>query len=125
MPEYKVLVLRRDGKPTGVDCVRDGDFLVDTKAKSKKEYALIAGDIKARYARLDAITVEFSDLKERGLRYNGGALIFNTVRGAIYLGYERGQLPSNGFVVSTGEPPSPYPERFHPTGPRGLSSGGG
>ncbi|MGI9050153.1 MAG: hypothetical protein ACR2GU_12415 [Rubrobacteraceae bacterium] len=126
VPEYKVLVLRRDRKPAGGDHVRVGDLLVDTRAKSERKYALIARDIKVRYAKLDAITVEFTDFKERGLRYDGGALIFSTVCGALHLGYERGRLPSNGFVVSAGEPPSLYPtERFHPTGPRGLSSSGG
>ena len=126
VPEYKVLVLRRDRKPAGGDHVRVGDFLVDTRAKSERKYALIAGDIKVRYAKLDAITVEFTDLKKKGLRYDGGALIFNTVCGALYLGYDHGQPDSKGFVVSAGEPPSLYPtERFHPTGPRGLSSSSG
>ena len=126
VPEYEVLVLRQDRGSTGGDHVRVGDFLVDTRAKSERKYALIAGDIKVRYAKLDAITVEFTDLKKKGLRYDGGALIFNTVCGALYLGYDHGQPDSKGFVVSAGEPPSLYPtERFHPTGPRGLSSSSG
>lgn len=97
-PEYEVLeesTVRRDG-------VRAARLLVDTRAGSKADYELIAQDLKARYAGYDAITAEFTDT-EALLDYNGAALIFNTMRGATYMGFFFGPPNDQGYYVRSAE----------------------
>lgn len=94
VPEYEILEesrARREG-------ARGAWLLVDTRSRSEEEYTLIARDIKARYADLDAVSVEFIDLSS-ALRYNGGALIFNTPAGADYIGYVYGPPNNQGYYV--------------------------
>ncbi|HZY66314.1 MAG TPA: hypothetical protein VFE21_10605, partial [Rubrobacteraceae bacterium] len=81
-PRYEVLEQStvRQGE------VRAARLLIDTRARSKADYELIAQDLKARYAEYDAVTAEFTDT-EALLDYNGAALIFNTMRGATYMGF--------------------------------------
>lgn len=93
-PEYEVLeeeIAREDG-------IRAARLLVDTQARSKADFELIARDLKARYAGYDAVTAEFTDT-EALLEYNGTALIFNTVRGAAYMGFFFGPLNERGYYV--------------------------
>jgi hypothetical protein len=73
-------------------------LLVDTRARSEEDYALIARDIKADYAALDAVSVEFTDT-EGNLSYNGRALIFNTPCGSDYLGYIHHPPNNEGYRV--------------------------
>lgn len=97
-PEYEVLeeeIARQDG-------IRAARLLVDTTARSKADFELIARDLKARYAGYDAVTAEFTDT-EALLDYNGTALIFNTVRGAAYMGFFFGPLNDRGYYVRSAE----------------------
>lgn len=98
VPEYEILDEVRDQRQGA----RGAWLLVDTRSVSEEEYALIARDIKARYAHLDAVSVEFIDLS-RALSYNGGALIFNTPAGADYIGYFYGPPNNEGYYVKAAE----------------------
>lgn len=82
--------------------------MVDTSAENVSGYALITEDIKATYADYDAVAVQLTDLSIGTIPYNGGALIFNTACGALYVGYVYGP-PEKGYVVEAGERPSLYP----------------
>jgi hypothetical protein len=71
---------------------------------------LIARDLKSRYSDYDVVSVEFADTDELlfytdepvtrdQLAYHGGALIFNTYDGALYLGYIYGPPNMDGYYV--------------------------
>jgi hypothetical protein len=98
VPEYEVLDERRDQR----DGARGAWLMVDTRSRSEEEYVLITRHLKARYAHLDAVSVEFIDLT-RTLRYNGGALIFNTPAGADYIGYIYGPPNNEGYYVKAAD----------------------
>lgn len=98
VPEYEILDERRDQR----DGARGAWLLIDTRSRSEEEYALIARDIKARYAHLDAVSAEFIDLSS-ALRYNGGALIFNTPAGTAYIGYIYGPPNNEGYYVKAAD----------------------
>lgn len=94
VPRYDVLeesVIREED-------VRAARLLVDTRARSKADYELIAQDLKARYAEYDAVTAEFTDT-EVLLDYNGAALIFNTMQGSTYMGFLFGPINDQGYYV--------------------------
>ncbi|MGF1470724.1 MAG: hypothetical protein ACFB50_03165 [Rubrobacteraceae bacterium] len=97
-PEYEVL---RERVARG-ETVRVVRLLVDTRSRSKADYELIAQALKARYAEYDAVTAEFTDTEAR-LDYNGAALIFNTVRGATYMGFFFGPPNDRGYYVRAAE----------------------
>jgi hypothetical protein len=111
VPDYEILDLTGDLERAGREGARVAELLVDTRTKSEADYALIARDIKARYSGYAAVMVEFTDLSVEGIPYNGGALIFNTPCGALYLGYVYGPPNTDGYVVAAGAPPPLYP--FH------------
>jgi hypothetical protein len=75
---------------------------VDTKATTEQDLTLIARDIKARYANLDSVSVEFID-SEDFLDYRGGALIFNTAAGAYFQGFAYGPPNNKGYLVRAAE----------------------
>jgi hypothetical protein len=95
VPAYKVLDDQRDGR----DGARAARLLVDTRSRSQGDFVQITRHIKARYSGLDAVSVEFIDLTGR-YGYHGGALIFNTVAGATYIGYIYGPPNNRGYYVS-------------------------
>lgn len=66
VPEYEILDERRDQR----DGARGAWLMIDTRSHSQEEYVLITRHLKARYAYLDAVSVEFIDLTET-LQYNG------------------------------------------------------
>ena len=59
-------------------------------------------DIKARYANLDSVSVEFID-SEDFLDYRGGALIFNTAAGAYFQDFAYGPPNNKGYLVRAAE----------------------
>ena len=59
-------------------------------------------DIKARYANLDSVSVEFID-SEDFLDYRGGALIFNTAAGAYFQDFAYGPPNNQGYLVRAAE----------------------
>lgn len=93
VPEYEILDERKNER----DGARGAWLMVDTRSHSEEEYALITRHLKARYAYLDAVSVEFIDTET--LRRNGGALIFNTPAGADYIGYVYGPPNNKGYYV--------------------------
>ncbi len=95
VPPYETLV----EEPAGRGCARAIRLLVDTRAADEAGYALIARDIKARYADLDAVTVEFTDTS-RAFSHNGSAMIFNTPGGSYFMGYVYGPPNNDGYYVS-------------------------
>lgn len=109
VPHYEILDLTADQERAAREGARVAELLVYTRTKSEADYALIARDIKARYAGYDAVVVEFTDLRSEWIPYNGGALIFNTPCGALSLGYVYGPPNSDGFVAEAGAPPPLYP----------------
>jgi hypothetical protein len=98
VPKYRVLDERRDQR----DGARGAWLMVDTPSHSEEEYVLITRHLKAEYADLDAVTIEFVDLSST-LLYHGGALIFNTAAGADYIGYIYGPPNNEGFYVRANE----------------------
>lgn len=98
VPRYEIL----EESEVQQEDVRAARLLVDTGARSKVDYELIAQDLKARYAEYDAVTAEFTD-SETVLDYNGAALIFNTMQGASYMGYYYGPINNQGYYVRTTE----------------------
>lgn len=94
VPAYEVLQTDRNER----EGARGAVLVVDTRATSEPDLTLIARDIKARYADLDTVSVEFID-SENMLRYNGGALIFNTAVGAYYAGFIYGPPNNKGYLV--------------------------
>ena len=110
VPEYKVLEKSTDGR----DGARAARLLIDTRSREEKEFVLIARDVKSRYSDYDAVSVEFTDtedvlfynddpLTRDLLAYYGGALIFNTYDGALYLGYIYGPPNLDGYYVKAAD----------------------
>lgn len=111
VPKYEILELGKDVKETGRSSSKVAKIMVDTSASDVSAYTLITKDIKAVYSDYDVVTIEFTDLTTGAIPYNGGALIFNTACGALYVGYVYGP-PEKGYVVEAGKIPSLYPS--HP-----------
>ena len=93
-PRYEIL----EERVVREEAVRAARLLVDTRARSKADYELIAQDLKARYAEYDAVTVEFTDTREL-LDYNGAALIFNTIEGSNFMGFLYAPINDEGYYV--------------------------
>ena len=72
--------------------------MADTRSHSEEEYVLITRDLKAGYAYLDAVSVEFIDFMKT-LRYNGAAMIFDTHAGVGYTGYVYGPPNARGYYI--------------------------
>jgi hypothetical protein len=96
VPAYEILQTDRN-KRAGF--ARGAALIVDTQATTEPDLTLIARDIKARYAGLDTVSVEFIDV-ESFLDYRGGALIFNTAAGAYYAGFVYGPPNNKGYLVN-------------------------
>ncbi len=94
VPEYEIF----EEQPVDRYGAKATRLLVDTRARSEEDYALIARDIKSEYAALDAVSVEFTDTADT-LSYNGRALIFNTPCGSDYLGYIHHPPNNEGYHV--------------------------
>ncbi len=94
VPKYEIL----EEKPVDTEEARAVRILVDTRARGEDDYVLISRDIKARYADYDAISAEFTDTEDL-LDYKGGALIFNTPKGATYMGFIYGPPNTKGYYV--------------------------
>ena len=106
VPDYEVLEKSLDTRD-GARAVR---LLIDTRSREEEYFALIARDLKSRYADYDAVSVEFTDTEDvlfynddprtrDLLAYYGGAFIFNTYDGAYYLGYIYGPPNMDGYEV--------------------------
>lgn len=108
VPEYEARELAKGEEKTGRSTLKVAKLMVDTPTGDVSAYTFITEDIKATYADYDAVTVEFTDLSTGMLPYNGGALIFNTACGALYVGYVYGP-PERGYIVEAGKSPSLYP----------------
>jgi hypothetical protein len=98
VPEYRILDERRNER----DGARGAWLMIDTRSHSEEEYVLITRSVKADYAEFDAVSVEFVDLGSTRL-YHGGALIFNTVAGAVYIGYTYGPPNDEGYYVQVAD----------------------
>jgi hypothetical protein len=98
VPAYEIL----QNDQTEREDVRGVTLIVDTRATIERDLTLIARDIKARYAGLDAVSVEFID-SENFLEYTGGALIFNTAAGAYYEGFVYGPPNNKGYLVDAAD----------------------
>ena len=110
VPDYKILeesLDRRDG-------ARAMRLLIDTSAREEEYFVLITRDLKSRYSDYDALSVEFTDTEDLLfynddprtrdlLAYYGGALIFNTYDGALYLGYIYGPPNTDGYYVTAAD----------------------
>jgi hypothetical protein len=110
VPDYEILEKSLDARDSAF-AVR---LLIDTRSRREEYFALIARDLKARYSDYDAVSVEFTDtedllfynedlISKDLLPYNGGALIFNTYDGALYLGYVYGPPNMEGYYVSAAD----------------------
>jgi hypothetical protein len=110
VPDYEVLEKSLDTRD-GARAVR---LLIDTRSREEEEFVLIARDVKSRYSDYDAVSVEFTDtedvlfynddpLTRDLLVYYGGALIFNTYEGALYLGYIYGPPNLDGYYVKAAD----------------------
>ena len=110
VPDYEVLEKSLDTRD-GARAVR---LLIDTRSREEEQFVLIARDLKNRFSDYDAVSVEFTDT-ENVLFYNddpqtrdllayyGGALIFNTYDGALYLGYIYGPPNLDGYYVKAAD----------------------
>jgi len=98
VPAYEIL--QKD--QTEREGVRGVTLIVDTRATIERDLTLIARDIKARYAGLDAVSVEFID-SENFLAYTGGALVFNTAAGVYYQGFVYGPPNNKGYLVNAAD----------------------
>jgi hypothetical protein len=98
VPEYEILEKRRDER----DGARATRLLIDTRSRSEEDFTLIARDLKARYSGYDAVSAEFTDTTDV-LSHNGGALIFNTYEGAVYMGYVYGPPNTDGYYVKAAD----------------------
>ncbi len=98
VPDYEILQTDRAER----DGARGAVLTVDTRATTERDLTLIARDIKARYADLDSVSVEFID-SENFLDYRGGALIFNTAAGAYYQGFVYGPPNNKGYLVDAAD----------------------
>lgn len=94
VPEYEI-IQRGENKSRGVCGLR---LFVDTRARGNADLALVTRHIKARYARYDAASIEFTD-STATLTYTGGAIIFNTIDGALYVGFIYGPPNNRGFIT--------------------------
>ncbi len=94
VPDYEILQTETSGR----DGVRGATLIVDTGATAGRDLTLVARDIKARYADLDSVSVEFID-SDSFLDYSGGAVIFNTAAGAHYQGFVYGPPNNKGYLV--------------------------
>jgi hypothetical protein len=110
VPDYEVLEKSLDTRD-GARAVR---LLIDTRSREEEEFVLIARDVKSRYSDYDAVSVEFTDTEDvlfynddpqtrDLLAYYGGALIFNTYDGALYLGYIYGPPNLDGYYVKAAD----------------------
>ena len=110
VPDYEVLEKSLDTRD-GARAVR---LLIDTRSREEQHFVLIARDLKFRYSDYDAVSVEFTDtedvlfynddpLTRDLLVYYGGALIFNTYEGALYLGYIYGPPNLDGYYVKAAD----------------------
>ena len=68
VPDYEILESYRSRR----DGAHGATLTVDTRATKEADLTLVARDIKARYADLDSVSVEFIDSKHF-LDYRGGA----------------------------------------------------
>jgi hypothetical protein len=98
VPAYEIL----QKEQTERDGVSGVTLIVDTRATIERDLTLIARDIKARYAGLDAVSVEFID-SENFLEYTGGVLIFNTAAGAYYEEFLYGPPNNKGYLVDAAD----------------------
>jgi hypothetical protein len=98
VPNYEILETHRSER----NGARGATLTVDTRATTERDLKLIARDIKARYADLDSVSVEFID-SEDFLDYRGGALIFNTAAGAYFQGFVYGPPNNKGYLVNAAE----------------------
>lgn len=94
VPKYEILQKKRNE----VKGTCGAHLLIDTRARSEKDLTLITRDVKARYKDFDAVSIEFTDTTG-ALLYNGGAVIFNTTDGAIYIGYVYGAPNNKGYIT--------------------------
>ena len=110
VPDYEVLEKSLDTR----DGARAARLLIDTRSREEEEFVLIARDVKSRYSDYDAVSVEFTDTEDLLfyhddpqtrdlLAYYGGALIFNTYDGALYLGYIYGPPNTDGYYVKAAD----------------------
>ena len=110
VPEYEVLEKSLDTR----DGARAARLLIDTRSREEEHFVLIARDLKSRYSDYDAVSVEFTDTEDLLfynddpqtrdlLAYYGGALIFNTYDGALYLGYVYGPPNLDGYYVKAAD----------------------
>ena len=110
VPDYEVLQESLDTRD-GARAVR---LLIDTRSREEEYFVLIARDLKSRYSDYDAVSVEFTDTEDLLfyhddpytrdlLAYYGGALIFNTYDGALYLGYIYGPPNMDGYYVKAAD----------------------
>ena len=108
--DYEVLEKSLDTR----DGARAARLLIDTRSREEEEFVLIARDVKSRYSDYDAVSVEFTDTEDLLfynddpqtrdlLAYYGGALIFNTYDGALYLGYIYGPPNLDGYYVKVAD----------------------
>jgi hypothetical protein len=98
VPDYQILETRRSER----DGARGATLTVDTRVTTEVDLTLVARDIKARYANLDSVSVEFID-SEDFLNYRGGALIFNTAAGAYFQGFVYGPPNNKGYLVNAAD----------------------
>ena len=98
VPDYKILEIHRSER----NGARGATLVVDTTATTERDLTLVARDIKARYANLDSVSVEFIDSKNF-LDYRGGALIFNTAAGAYFQGFPYGPPNNKGYLVNAAD----------------------
>jgi hypothetical protein len=110
VPDYEILEESPDARD-GAHAMR---LLVDTRSREQEYFVLIARDLKSRYSDYDAVSVEFTDTEDLLfynddpvtrdlLAYHGGALIFNTYDGALYLGYIYGPPNMDGYYVRSAD----------------------
>jgi hypothetical protein len=110
VPDFKILEENLDSRD-GAYAVR---LLIDTRSRAQESFVLIARDLKSRYSDYDAVSVEFTDTEDLlfynddsvtrdQLAYYGGALIFNTYDGALYLGYIYGPPNMDGYYVRSAD----------------------
>jgi hypothetical protein len=98
VPPYEILQTDKSER----DGVRGVTMVVDTRVTAERDLTRVARDIKARYADLDAVSVEFID-SEDFLAYRGGAVIFNTAAGAYYQGFVYGPPNNKGYLVNAAD----------------------
>jgi hypothetical protein len=98
VPAYEILQQNKSER----DGARGVTMVVDTQVTTERDLTLVARDLKARYADLDAVSVEFID-SEDFLDYRGGALIFNTAAGAYYEGFVYGPPNNRGYLVNAAD----------------------